>query len=157
MKMNSETEKDQPILLLAIAIERNCARMYQDWAHRFRAYDAGMSAILEELAKEESGHERELMDLYVGVTGKDVPEPLPEPVELQGVVEGLQSIRDHFFVVDPGMAETIIESALAIERFTYDFYVQLQGSVEDRRAAALIRRLVEFEGEHVRIFLERLQ
>ncbi len=156
MKVNSETEKDQQILLLAIAIERHSARMYQDWAHRFRAYDGGMSAILEALGKEELGHERELMDLYVQLTGKDVPEPLPEPMELQGVVRGLQSIQDHFFVVDPGMAETILESALRIERFTYEFYIQFQSKVEDRQVAALIRRLVEFEGEHVRIFLERV-
>lgn len=153
MKMNSE--KDQSILLLAIAIERYCARMYLEWAPRFRAYDGGMSTILEELANEELEHERELMDLYRGVTGKEVPEPIPEPKELQGIVQGLQSIQDHYFVVDPGMAKTILELALTIERFTYEFYVQLRSKVEDRQVAALIGRLVEFEDEHLRIFLER--
>jgi len=155
MKMNSEPEKDQSILLLAIAIERHSARMYQDWAHRFQAYDAGTHAVLNEMVEEESRHERELMDLYVIMTGETVPEPLPVPAAFRDITRELQSIQDHYFVVGPAMAETILEAALKIERFTHDFYVRCQDKAEDRRIAECIGRLVEFEEDHIRILLER--
>lgn len=154
--VNGGRNEEQQVLLLAIAIERYCARMYQDWAHRFSAYDNGTSVVLGALAQEELKHERELMDLYVALTGREVPEPLPAPPAFKKVSQRLQALQEHFFVVDAAMAETMVELALEIERYTQAFYTQLQNQVDDPRAAALLRRLMEFEGEHVGIFLERL-
>lgn len=155
MMANGETDDDQGLLLLAIAIGRYSAQMYRDWVHRFRAYDAGTSAILEEMVKEESTHERQLMELYAEVIGCAPPEPLSVPVEFANIARDLQSIQDHYFVVNPAMAETILEVALKIERLTRDFYVRCQDETEDRRIAEFIGRLVEFEEDHIRILLER--
>ena len=155
MRVNGEMEEDQRILLLAIAMEGRCARLYQDWAQRFQAYDVGTSAVLNEMAKEELAHERQLMDLYVDVTGRAVSELLSEPMEFQDVARDLKSIQDHYFVVNPVMAETILDAALKIERLTRDFYVRCQDKTEDRRISEFIGRLIEFEEDHVRILLER--
>jgi len=156
MSIINSAGEDQQLLLLAITIERHCARLYREWAHRFRPYDNGVSAILEELAKEELSHEQELIDLYTEITGDKVAENLPEPAHLNNFVQGLYSMSDHFFVIDPPMAKTILEIALEIERYTYRFYMQLQGEAKDPQVLALIRRLLEFEENHVKIFLERL-
>lgn len=156
MSMINSAGDDRQLLLLAITIERHCACLYREWAHRFRPYDNGVSAILDELAKEELSHEQELIDLYAGITGNKVAENLPESEKLNDFIRGLDSVRDHFFVIDPPMAKTILEIALEIERYTHRFYMQLQGEVKDPQVLTLIRRLLEFEEDHVNIFLERL-
>jgi len=156
MAFSNEHKQNTQTLQLAIAIERHCGQLYLDWAYRFRPYDLGTSIILKELAKEEVEHERELIGIYTEVTGKKAPTNLPKPVELAGLVQCLQSIQDHFFVINPAMAKIIIETALKIELFTHDFYQQYLKKVNNSQVAALIRQIIEFEGNHARILMERL-
>jgi len=147
---------DEQLLLLAISIERCCARLYQDCAYRFRPYNPGISAVLEELATEERQHEQELLALYREILGEEADPRLPAPPELQAFIQGLQELSGHFFVVDSPMARTMLEIALNIERHTHNFYLQIQNQLEDPRVSAVIGRLVAFEEDHVRVFLERL-
>ena len=147
---------DRQLLLLAISIERCCAMLYQDCAYRFRPYNPGISAVLEELAGEERQHEQELVMLYRETLGEDMDGQLSPPRELQAYIQGLQRVSDHFFVVDSPMARTMLEMALNIERYTHNFYLQIQGKLEDPRVSAVIDKLVAFEDDHVRVFLERL-
>ncbi len=148
---------DRKILLLAIAIERCCAQLYQDCAYRFRPYNPGISTVLEELAKEERQHEQELTVLFTEVIAEDAALELPAPPQLQAYTQGLRQVSDHFFVVNPPMARTILEMALEIERYTHGFYLDIQDKLDDPRVSALICKLVAFEDDHVRVFLERLE
>lgn len=151
-----DTFNDREVLLLAIAIERWCALLYQDCAYRFRPYNPGISTVLEELSKEERQHEQELTVLFKEVLDEDVAQELPSPPQLQAYIRGLQEVSDHFFVVNPPMARTILEMALEIERYTHNFYLEIQDKFEDPRLSVVIGRLVAFEDDHVRVFLERL-
>ena len=156
MTVNNKHEQNSQTLRLAIAIERHCGQLYQEWAHRFRPYDIGISIVLEELAKEEREHERELISIYEAVTDEKAPTELPAPVDLQKFVQGLQSIQDHFFVINPVMAKTILEMALQIEQFSHNFYQQYLKEVDNFQVSALIHRMIEFEDNHVRILTERV-
>ncbi len=153
---SNEYEQNTQTLQLAIAIERHCSQLYLDWAYRFRPYDLGTSIILKELAKEEVEHEQELIKIYTEMTGKKAPTNLLKPAELQEIVQDLQSIQDHYFVINPTMAKIILEMALNIELFTRDFYQQYLKKVENSPMLALIRRMIEFEDNHARILMERL-
>lgn len=156
MTSSNEYQQNTQTLQLAIAIERHCGQLYLDWAYRFHPYDLGTSIILKELAKEEVEHEQELIKVYTEVTGNKAPTDLLKPDELQGLIQGLQSIQDHYFVINPAMAKTILEMALNIELFTRDFYQQYLKKAKNSQVLALIRRMIEFEDNHARILMERL-
>lgn len=157
MTSSNEYQQNTQTLQLAIAIERHCGQLYLDWAYRFHPYDLGTSIILKELAKEEVEHEQELIRVYTEVTGKKAPTDLVKPDALQGLIQGLlQSIQDHYFVINLAMAKTILEMALNIELFTRDFYQQYLKKTQSPQVLALIRRMIEFEDNHARILMERL-
>lgn len=151
-----EREQNMQTLRLAIAIERHCHQLYLDWAYRFHPYDLGTSIILKELAKEEAEHEQELIEVYTEVTGKKAPTDLLKPDELRGLIQGLQSIQDHYFVINLTMAKTILEMALNIELFTRDFYQQYLKKTQSSQVSTLISRMKEFEDNHAHILMERL-
>ncbi len=156
MTSSNEYQQNTQTLQLAIAIERHCGQLYLDWAYRFHPYDLGTSIILKELAKEEVEHEQELIRVYTEVTGKKAPTSLVKPNELQGLIQGLQSIQDHYFVINPTMVKTILEMALNIELFTRDFYQQYLKKTKNSQVLALIHRMIVFEDNHARILMERL-
>lgn len=143
-------------LSLAIAVERHNARCFREWANRFRTYDPAASRFLETLADEETGHEWELSEHYRNRFHEALPADLDPPAELKDYRAGLAGIRDHFFVVDPGMALTLLRTALEIEHYTQRFYMALGDTAADAEAAQIYQRLSEYEQDHVRVFEQRI-
>ncbi len=157
MTAHNNLLNDRQLLLLAIAIERYCAQLYQECAYRFRPSDSGISTILEELAKEERQHEQHLIALYKEVIGEEVAQDLMPPLELQAYLQGLHQISDHFFVVNLSMGKSILEMALEVERYTHRFYLEFHEMTDDPHISAMVHKLVAFEEDHVRIIIERLE
>ena len=145
------------ILSLAIELEQRSALLYQEWAHRFAPYDIGISGLLKVLAEEERSHAREFHGLQEELSIEGLMEDVSLPPEFNACMERLRAIEDRFFVTGPVMAITILEAAFEIEEFTGRFYRDLESRATDPKLAAACRRLSEFEEDHGRIFLERLE
>ena len=144
-------------LALGIAIERHNASCFEEWAHRFRAYDPAVAEFLDALAREEHEHERQLIGLYHETfgTAEPVPEQAP-PEALQHYIPRFTAFGEHFLITEPWAAYNLLSAALDIERFTHDFYTELLEQTQDAAQADIYRQLAAFEEEHERAFEQRL-
>src|SRR5437899_4988561 len=68
---NSLTE--QEILALAISLEEEDARIYEDFADGLQANFPAQAAKLREMRREEDGHRHRLLELYQSRFGPHVP------------------------------------------------------------------------------------
>jgi len=148
------------VLALAIGIEQANAHSYREWAHRFRPYDRAASALLDELAGEEREHARELSALYRAEYGTE-PEPLDPADAGVRVGSAADAAGRHFFVVDVAAARHVLESALAAEQRTRDFYVRVleHPAMRETGRAGLrevCERLAAFEEAHVAAIRARM-
>lgn len=144
-------------LVLGIAIERHNARCFEEWAHRFRAYDTAVAEFLDALARDEHEHERQLIDLYHATFDKAEPVPEQAPPEaLQQYLPRFAAFGEHFLITDTWAAYNLLSAALDIERFTRNFYTELLEQTKDPAQADVYRQLAAFEEEHERAFEERL-
>ena len=154
MRGIEQTTSARDALALAIAIERHNGQRLRELAHRFRVYDAEASRFLESLAREEDEHEAELLKLFAQLFGGEVP-PC-SPIALMHYLSGLLVKPRHFFVINPDMAETLLQMALHMERYTQQFYQNLAAATSEPQSRAMYARLAAFEGEHERAFHRRL-
>lgn len=160
--MCAEHQNDTPspardALVLGIAIERHNARCFEEWAHRFRAYDPAVAEFLDALAREEHEHERQLIDLYHESFGETEPVPEQAPPEaLQQYLPRIAAFGEHFLITEAWVAYNLLAAALDIERFTRNFYTELLEQTKDAAQADIYRQLAAFEEEHERAFEERL-
>ncbi len=157
MDMTIGITQDREALLLAITIERHNGQQFREWAMRFRPYDPSVSIFLEELALEELAHEQELLDTYNRHFNEKAPHGILFPDELIQLAKKLNAIKNHFFVINSHAAQSLLKMAIKIERYTQQFYLDLQAKTMDPELSAIYRILVEFENEHERILLERLE
>jgi len=158
--MNTTTEEitqDREALLLAISIERHNSRRFREWAMRFLPYDSTVSIFLEELAQEELDHEQELLDTYHKYYGEKAPDNIPLPDELIHFARGLEAVKEHFFVINSYIAQSLLEMAIKFERYSQQFYLDLLDKTADPVLSATYRMLSEYETEHENILLERLE
>jgi rubrerythrin len=149
--------QERAALLLAIAIERYNSRRFRDWAMRFRPYDPSVSTFFEELAQEELDHEQELRGIYFRCFNERAPDDISPPDELIAFVRGLDALKDHFFVINSYVAQSLLEMAIKIERYTQRFYTEQRTKTMDPELSGIYHILSEFEDEHEKILLERLE
>ena len=64
---------EQEILALAISLEEEHARIYADYAEGLRQAYPASAAIFREMAEEENGHRRSLIELYREKFGEHIP------------------------------------------------------------------------------------
>ncbi|MBI4412451.1 MAG: ferritin family protein [Deltaproteobacteria bacterium] len=153
MKTFAELSPEE-ILSLAIAIEASNAEHYQEWADRFQPFDTVVSRLLEDLAKEEEVHGKQLIDLYHSRFGKRIGKIKPEEVERQ--IERPALPDNHFFVVDPDMAHNILWAALRTELKAREFYERLTEQTKDKALLKVYKMLAAFEEDHVQALQNRL-
>jgi len=156
MNSSTETSQDKKALLLAISIERHNSKRYREWAMRFLPYDSSVSLFLEELALEELEHEQELLQAYQKHFHEAAPDNIPLPKELTQFAKGLETIKDHFFVINSFVAQSLLEMAIKFERYTQQFYSELLNTTINPELSKIYRMLGEFEIKHKNILLERL-
>ncbi|MGI9383690.1 MAG: ferritin family protein, partial [Methyloligellaceae bacterium] len=72
MKQLSDLNEQQ-ILALAISLEEEHSRIYQDYAADLRDQYPASAKVFDEMADEESDHRRMLIDLYREKFGEHIP------------------------------------------------------------------------------------
>jgi len=157
MMISPSSPQARQALQLAIAIEENNACWFHNCAIRFMTYDGELSLLLEELASEERAHKEELLDLYERNFASQLAVDIATPMELQDYCRGLDAIREHFFVIDAFMAQTLLELALGIERYTHRFYLDLTAITNNPEARVIFSRMSLFEEEHEQLFEARIE
>lgn len=153
--MNVETNSVGRALALAIAIEQHNGLLFRQWANRFLTYDQNVSQLLLDLANEEHDHEKILSQMFQDRYGTQVPSVM-QPKEMKSYLEGLENIKEHFFVVNLMMAKTLLKTVLEIEQYTRKFYADLLNSTSDDELRAIYQRLYKFEQEHEQVLQRRI-
>src|SRR3954462_3206769 len=112
------------ILALAISSEEDDARIYATYAVQLRAQFPASAAVFDEMAAEEDGHRRLLIDTFARRFGRVIPLIRREHVA------GFYSRRPTWLVQNLGL-ERIRGEAARIEDDAADFYTRAAQSSSD--------------------------
>ena len=142
MKSLSElTERE--ILALAISNEEEDGRIFADFAHSLREDYPDTAQLFVEMAIEEDGHRRQLIDLFVSRFGDHIP--LVRRQDVRGNIA-----RKPVWQVRPLGVDAVRRQAALMERDAERFYRQAAGRSTDAGIRKLLGDLAEAEAGHER-------
>ena len=141
--MRSFTDlSEREILALAISNEEEDGRTYADFADNLRENYPDSAKLFSDMATEEGGHRRALIDLYVQRFGDHIPQvrrgdirgaPVPSPV-WRVVPRGIDAVR---------------RQARQMEADASRFYLRAAGRANDPAIRRLLGDLAEAEAKHL--------
>ncbi len=131
----------QEIIALAISLEEDDARLYQDFARVVRDESPDLAKGLDELRKEEIRHCSQLMDLHKQRFGEEIP--LIRREDISGFVSRPRSPR-------PGelTPEEVARKVEVMELETSRFYEQAAKLTKEADLRLLFNELAEVERQH---------
>lgn len=134
---------DDEILALAIAAEEEDAKIYRNYAHKFREKYPESASQFEAMAKEEGEHRRALLALFKKRFGDEVPHIRREYV-------------NGFKMVSPNWLNTNLtlkaarENVKAMEQAAEKFYLDAAKKTTDTDTRALLGHLAAAESGHIK-------
>src|SRR6266542_2073294 len=143
-----ETLTEQEILALAISLEEEDARIYDDFATGLREHYPEQAEKFKELRHEEDGHRHRLLDLYRRRFGDHVP--LIRRQDVRGFVR-----RRPVWLVRPLGLKAVLKEAELMELETKRFYEAAARRTTDAGIRQLLGDLAEEERGHAQL-AERL-
>lgn len=132
---------EQEILALAISSEEDDARIYRGYAEALRASHPHSARILEDMAREEDTHRRDLIDLHRRRFGEAIPLVRREHVA------GFFARRPFWLAKSLG-PERIREQAAQMEREAERFYLRAAAMTADAGTRRLLGDLAAAEADH---------
>lgn len=138
------TERD--ILEFAINTEKEAAQHYLAAADS--STDEQVQALLIDMANEERGHEKKLMELMGKV---EAQEPLVKPFEAESISEN-RDLFDNTTLSDDPSTEDVIRFGMAREKATMELYEVLSHLVSAGVFSKLLNHLVNEERGHMEKF-----
>ena len=129
------------VLALAISLEEEDARIYQEYARVLRPDFPAVAARLDEMRLEEDGHRHRLIDLFERKFGKEIP--LIRRDDVSGFVR-----RQSPHSLRPLSPSEIRKRVALMEVETEQFYDRAMGQVADADLRQLIGDLAEEERRH---------
>src|SRR5213593_1437285 len=136
-----ETLTEQEILALAIALEEEDARIYDDFADGLRENYPEQAQQFKELRRDEDRHRHRLLDLYRSRFGDHVP--LIRRQDVRGFVQ-----RRPVWLVRPLGLKTVQKEAELMELETKRFYEAAGKRATDAGIRQLLGDLAEEERRH---------
>jgi rubrerythrin len=133
---------EREILALAITLEEEDGRIYRDFAEGLRDAYPASAKVFEEMAEEESGHRRMLIDLFREKFGEHIP--LVRREDVRGFVS-----RRPLWLTRPLGLDAVRRTAEELEAETGNFYRQAAKRVTDAGIRKLLVDLAEIETVHV--------
>jgi erythrin-vacuolar iron transport family protein len=133
---------EQELLALAISLEEEHARIYADYAEGLRQDYPASSQIFREMAEEENGHRRQLIDLYREKFGEHIP--LVRRHDVKGFLH-----HEPLWMLRPLGLAKVRRQAEAIELETRRFYERALERSTDAGLRKLLGDLVAAEREHI--------
>ena len=132
---------EQEVLALAIALEEEDERTYDDYAHFLQGNYPDTSAVFAAMAKEESGHRRRLIDLYRSRFGEFIP--MIRRTDVRGFMK-----RNSVWLGQPFGIEKIREQVEAMEMESLRFYRRAARQTKDASLRQLFDDLAAEERRH---------
>lgn len=132
---------EQEVLALAIAAEEEDGRIYADFAHLLRADYPDSARVFEDMAVEEGGHRRQLIDAYVARFGEHIP--LIRREDVRGFVRR----RPTWQVTARGI-EAVRNTAREMEIAASRFYAEASARCTDAATRRLLGDLAQAELGH---------
>ncbi|PYK01175.1 MAG: rubrerythrin [Verrucomicrobia bacterium] len=136
-----ETLSEQEILALAIALEEEDARIYDDFADGLKDNYPEQAEKFKELRREEDGHRHRLLDVYRSRFGDHVP--LIRRQDVRGFVQ-----RRPVWLVRPLGLKAVQKAAETMELETKRFYEAAARRATDAGVRQLLGDLAEEERNH---------
>src|SRR6266516_2769859 len=136
-----DTLTEQEILALAVALEEEDARIYDDFADGLKENHPEQAEQFKQLRREEDGHRHRLIDLYRRRFGDHVP--LIRRQDVRGFVQ-----RRPVWLVRPLGLKAVQKAAEAMELETKRFYEAAARRATDARVRQLLGDLAEEERRH---------
>jgi rubrerythrin len=132
----------QEILALAIGLEEEHGRIYADYANGLQESFPASAKVFLEMAEEEDGHRRWLLDLYRQKFGEHIP--LIRSQDIKGFVR-----HEPLWLVRPLGLDKVRKQAEAIEYETRQFYEKAAARSTDATIRKLLGDLAAAERQHV--------
>jgi rubrerythrin len=132
---------EREILAIAIASEEEDSRIYLSFAEELTESYPATSKVFQEMAAEEDGHRRQLLEMYQGRFGQNLPAIRREDVR------GFLSRRPTWLIKNLPL-ETIRSQAEAMETDAQRFYVKAAGASQDVGVRKLLGDLAIVEKGH---------
>jgi erythrin-vacuolar iron transport family protein len=139
---------EREILALAISLEEEDGRIFRDYAEGLRDAYPASAKVFEEMAEEESGHRRALIELFREKFGEHIPMVRREDV--RGFVR-----RKPLWLTRPLGLEAVRRQAEELEAEVQNFYRKAAEHVGDAGIRKLLVDLAEAETSHLSL-AERL-
>jgi rubrerythrin len=138
---------EQEILALAISLEEEDARIYDDFADGLKETYPAQAAKFNELRQDEDGHRHRLLDLYRQRFGDHVP--LIRRHDVKGFVS-----RKAVWLVRPLGLSAVRNQAAVMEVETKRFYEAAARRATDAGIRQLLGDLAEEERKHTQVAAE---
>ncbi len=133
------TEKE--LLALAIALEEEDSRIYDEFAHGLMDSYPDTARMFRAMGSEENGHRHRLLELFRGKFGDHIP--LIRRQDVKGFVE-----RKPVWLSRPLGLDTVRRQAELMEAETKRFYVRAAQRSQDAAVRQLLGDLAEEERRH---------
>lgn len=140
-KLRFEELDEQQILALAISLEEDDSRIYEEYAEAVRNDYPESAKIFAKMAEEEHSHRHRLIDLYQQKFGDHIP--LIRRQDVRGFLE-----RKPVWLIQPIDIEKIRRQAEAAEYETRQFYSRAARRSEDAAIRKLLGDLAAEESVH---------
>jgi rubrerythrin len=140
---NFDNLSEREVLALAISLEEEDARIYEDLAAAFQKNHPEVAEEFRRLRVDEDGHRHRLLEIYRERFGDHVP--LIRRQNIRGFVH-----REPVWTDQPLTPEDARKRAELMEVETQRFYERAAGRTTDARTRQLLGDLAEEERKHVR-------
>ena len=134
---------EKEILALAISSEEDDAQIYRTYAEKLREKYPASAAVFEEMAREEDGHRRQLIELFKSRFGDTIPLIRREHVA------GFYARRPVWLMENLPL-ERIREEAALMERDAQQFYLKAAQRTQDAATRKLLGDLAAAEADHIK-------
>ncbi len=133
---------EQEILALAISLEEEDSRIYSAYAQGLAETFPASAKVFNEMAEEENGHRRWLIELHRRKFGEHIP--LIRRQDVKGFVK-----HEPIWLVRPLGLDKVRQQAEAIELETRNFYQKALERTSDASVRKLLGDLIAAENKHV--------
>ncbi|HEV7385343.1 MAG TPA: ferritin family protein [Phenylobacterium sp.] len=140
---------EREVLALAISLEEEDARIYDDFAEGVQADYPATARALQQMRAEEDGHRHRLIDLYRRQFGEHIP--LIRRQDVKGFVE-----RRPVWLVRPPGLNAVHKQIAEMELETKQFYARAAAQVTDAGVRQPLGDLAEEERKH-QVLAEELE
>ncbi len=138
---NFNALSEREILALAISLEEEDERVYADYAEGLRQDFPASAAVFDGMREEESGHRRQLIELFRQKFGEHIP--LIRRQDVKGFVQ-----RRPTWLVRPLGLDTVRKQASAMEVESRRFYESAAARAQDASIRQLLDDLAQVERSH---------